>query len=420
MLLTTVRELETKYDSRTRQLNGYEKLMSVRNEEKGVYGWFPFFQAFTSGFLEKIFKRKMVREHQRILDPFAGSGNTLVACVEFGKEGFGLEVNPLFRFVAKVKTQKHSEEHFAKAERIILRATNENYDVEFPELSSFRRLFDEEVLKWLILLRDKALMEKDTDAASLLLFALASELLNFSLGKRYGKGLHRQERACKRDVNKTILEKLCKMRMEYNELRNKSKRLGKASMAPHGVFEVEKATSIPLIDTIITSPPYCNSSDYVEMYKLELWFLEFVTQQQEFRDLSHKTIRSHLSFNNFHVGWSNEAIEEICDALETMQLWNSRLPLMISGYFDDLHSALAQIRKKLKDNGTMIFIIGNSSYSGVVIPSDLLLAEAAEDLDLSVESIEVARRLKPSPQQRKVMDEYSLRLMRESIVTLSG
>lgn len=416
-----VRELEKKYRSKTWRLSEYQKLMSARNEQKGVYNWFPFFQAFTSSFLGKMFKRQEVRESQKILDPFAGSGNTLVACVEFGKKGYGFDVNPLFQFIAQVKTREYSNNHFEKAEKIVWEAMNRNTDVavEVPRLSSFEKLFNPEILKKLIILRNTALEEENEESASLLLFALASQLLNCSSAKRYGKGLHIKEKPCEKEVERLILNKLRKMRMEYTGFRNSAKKLGSAHVVPYSILELEKAEKVPVVDAVITSPPYCNSSDYVEMYKLELWFLGYVTRRSEFRELSCRTVRSHLSFNDSDTKWSHPTIDAICHALDAMELWNSRLPLMIRGYFDDMHSSLVKIGDKLKNNGKVIFVIGNSSYEGIVIPSDLLLAEAAEDLEFKVETIEVARNLSSSPQQKKIMDEHSRSLMRESIVILS-
>jgi len=421
MPLNAVRELEKKYIGKTRRLSEYQKIMSARNEEKGVYNWFPFFQAFTSSFLGKVFNRQGLQESQKIMDPFAGSGNTLVACIEFGKKGYGFDVNPLFQFIAQVKTREYSDNHFKKAESIVLEAMNRNGDVnlEVPRLSSFGKLFNSKILERLIILRNAALEEENKESASLLLFALASQLLNCSSAKRYGKGLHIKEKSCEKEVERLILDKLRKMRMEYTNFRNSKRDLGSAHVVPYSILEVEKAEKVPMVDAIITSPPYCNSSDYVEMYKLELWFLGYVTQRSEFKELSYRTIRSHLSFNTSDTKWSHPATDAICHALDATELWNSRLPLMIRGYFDDIHSSLAKIDGKLKNNGKVIFVIGNSSYEGIVIPSDLLLAEAAEDLGFKVETIEVARNLSSSPQQKKMMDEHGRSLMRESIVTLS-
>ena len=421
MLFNTVAELEKKYKSRMHRLDGYERLMSVRNEERGIYNWFPFFQAFTSNFLERVFKRTEVKSSQFIMDPFSGSGNTLVACREFGKKGYGLDVNPLFRFVAKVKTSDYSDVDFERAEEVLSSATELDLKVDIDSLglSSFRRLFNSEVLKRLIILRNKALIEENAKAASLLLFALTSELLNFSSAKRYGKGLHISSKCPRKKVERLVLEKLRKMKSEYRDFRNSTTNLGKAEILPFGILEIDKACSLPDAEVVITSPPYCNSSDYVEMYKLELWFLDYVTDRSEFRELSWRTIRSHLSFVDTTTKWSHPAIDEICNEWKEKDLWNPRIPLMVQGYFDDLHSSLAAMRGKLSDDGVVILVIGNSSYGGVVIPSDLLIAEAGKDLGFSVNSIEIARYLLTSPQQQKTMDSRNKKTMRESVVTLT-
>lgn len=66
------------------------------------------------------------------------------------------------------------------------------------------------------------------------------------------------------------------------------------------------------VDCVVTSPPYCNSADYVEMYKLEHWFLDFVKSYDDFRALSHSTIRSHTTFSNSKTTWKHDVIEDIC------------------------------------------------------------------------------------------------------------
>ena len=43
------------------------------------------------------------------------------------------------------------------------------------------------------------------------------------------------------------------------------------------------------------SPPYLNCIDYTEVYKLELWLLELVKTQAEFRQVRLGTLRSHPS-----------------------------------------------------------------------------------------------------------------------------
>jgi len=419
MLLHSVCELERKYKDQTALSTDLGKLMSATSEQKGVYNWFPFFQAFTSGFLEDVFNRDVARKSKNILDPFAGSGTTLVSCIEFGKNGYGLEINPLFRFVADVKTKKFSEMSFLGAENLVTKTGKDAFSPEYPNLSSFEKLFDSDVLKRLLVLRNAAYEEKNDEVTSILLFALSSELLSFSSAKRYGKGLHIVKKPRFENVDRIIIQKLRRMHNDYLLLREKAANSGFAYVAPFGILDTEKVKELPAMDLVITSPPYCNSSDYVEMYKLELWFLKYVTDRSEFKDLSSKTVRSHLSFCNKRVNWSHACIDEICFQLHHTNLWNPKITEMIRGYFDDLHLALENIKLVLKEKGRAFIAIGNSSYGGVVIPSDLLLAQAAEDLGLNIECLEVARHLPTSSQQAKLLDKESKLMMRESIVVLS-
>jgi hypothetical protein len=150
--ITAIEQLQKEYRDRTIEVHGFKKLMSIRHEVQGIYNWFPFFQAFTSILLKNILSRPEINSCKRILDPFAGSGNTLLACKELGRIGFGLEVNPLFRFIAKTKTGDYTTYDFANAEKIVTGRIDET-KIELPVLSSFSRCFEPEIMKRLLAIR---------------------------------------------------------------------------------------------------------------------------------------------------------------------------------------------------------------------------------------------------------------------------
>ncbi|MEM4766234.1 MAG: DNA methyltransferase, partial [Nitrososphaerota archaeon] len=50
-----------------------------------------------------------------ILDPFLGSGTTLLACKELGVDGVGIDVAPLAVFVSKVKIADYDLEELKRA-----------------------------------------------------------------------------------------------------------------------------------------------------------------------------------------------------------------------------------------------------------------------------------------------------------------
>ena len=90
---------------------------------------------------------------------------------------------------------------------------------------------------------------------------------------------------------------------------------------------------------------------------------------------------------------------------------------MLTLYFRDMFEVLRQAYGVLEDNGFCSIVVGNSSYGGVVFPTDLLLAEYAEKLGFIVDKIEVDRYIIPSSQQYEMTKQYK-KLLRESVVCL--
>lgn len=390
-----------------------------------MYDWFPMVQRFTRSFLGKIFKMNELREGRIILEPFMGSGNSLVACREYGKIGFGIDISPFFWFIAHVKTSHYTHADFQKAIDVF-RHYKVIGEIEIPAHSSFKTLFTRKRIRRLLMLRQAALA-LDQKPSELLLFALASDLVNLSRAERFGKGLRKKKSESARppNVEATLLNTLKKMEKDCEEFKNnknaQSIPLVGDSRDLGNVFNPLSGERVSLpkgqIDGIITSPPYCNSADYIEMYKLEHWFLRYITSYDGFKKMSRSTIRSHTSFSDTEIRWLHPVVEDICSFLEkSPDLWNKKIPTMIKGYFDDMHDVLGQMKLFLRQNGSVILLVANSSYVETPIPTDLLLAEAARDQGLRVQSIRKVRRLTTSGQQWSLMDSESKKLMRESLL----
>jgi DNA modification methylase len=389
-----------------------------------IYDWFPYTQRFPSKFLRKIFKRREFLQSRSILDPFMGSGNTLVACVEFGKIGYGLDISPLFWFITNVKIGEYTKEDFQGAV-VAIKNISENNNVDLPILSSFKKLFVERQLNNLLKLREVA-YDLNPKSRKILLFALVSKLIDLSRAKRYGKGLRlKMKKGRPPNVGKVIMKKIKRMKYEYIDFQKKARIGGRcfpiladARRIPLKNKMIEKNDE-KRIDLVLTSPPYCNSSDYIEMYKLEHWFLDFVSDYDEFKRLSYSTVRSHTTFLNRSFDWKHPVLEEMISAFEKTELWNKRIPFMITGYFDDLRKSLNEIYSVLSFNGKVLIVLGNSCYSRIIIPTDLLIADAANEVGFRVERIEVLRQLFTSGQQWRTLSADSRKFLRESMICLA-
>ncbi len=82
-----------------------------------------------------------------------------------------------------------------------------------------------------------------------------------------------------------------------------------------------------------------------------------------------------------------------------------------------MHTLLSKLYQQTGKKGFVGIVVGNSAYSGVIIPTDVLIAEIAKEIGFSVKNIFVTRHLTTSSQQKQEL-EYLKNYLRDSIVLL--
>jgi hypothetical protein len=92
-------------------------------------------------------------------------------------------------------------------------------------------------------------------------------------------------------------------------------------------------------------------------------------------------------------------MDSLLSELKTKKLWDKRIPQMLQLYFSDMFKVISQCYRVLEDEGFCAIVVGNSAYSGVVFPTDLLLAKYAESIGFEVDQILVDRYTITSSQQ---------------------
>jgi hypothetical protein len=170
-------------------------------------------------------------------------------------------------------------------------------------------------------------------------------------------------------------------------------------------------------DWVITSPPYLNRNNYIAQSKTEMFFGGLLKSFEDYRQLTKRTLRSHVEAENvFKTNYQNTFIDEIVKLVSEMGESYKGVSEMIHGYFEDMHSVLNNLVHSTKKNSKLAFVVGCSRWSGVVVPTDLLIAQIAEETGkYQVEKIEVVRYKGNAPQQMARFGRYPVR---ESVVVL--
>jgi hypothetical protein len=170
----------------------------------------------------------------------------------------------------------------------------------------------------------------------------------------------------------------------------------------------------------VFSPPYLNCSDYTELYKIELWLMEHITDQQSFRQTRLGTLRSHPSVKFEERPYFKDAGGPVIDLVQGLSDWigtRSSRPHagpVVRQYFEDMLQVWREQLRILTPGSSAICVVANSTFSRrdrtdngqrserwrLPVLTDVILAHLA--LMAGFASVEVwqARELRPRNVQR--------------------
>jgi len=154
---------------------------------------------------------------------------------------------------------------------------------------------------------------------------------------------------------------------------------------------------------VITSPPYPNRHDYTRVYFLEL-ITGFIDTQKELKNLRYSSVRSHVEARRkFMVEDYNppNELNVVLQRLEKRFLPNRQIIKMLEGYFEDMHLVLKEIRRLLRPDGKVAFIVGDVRYGGIKVPVSDILINLGNNIGLEFKEKITARMRGNSPQQMK-------------------
>jgi len=181
-------------------------------------------------------------------------------------------------------------------------------------------------------------------------------------------------------------------------------------------------------DLSVFSPPYLNCIDYTELYKLELWLMEHVVDQQGFRKTRLGTLRSHPSIQFPQTQYFGDRKGKVIELIEGLAKWmtdysrRASTGTIVKQYFEDMFLVFQEQLRLLRPGAAAVCVVANSTFSRrekdkegrwqemwrLPILTDVILGHLA--LLAGFESVEIlsARDLRP----RNIKNGYA----RESLV----
>jgi len=360
-------------------------------------------------------------ENGCFLDPFCGSGSSLISARDKGCKVIGIDINPFSCALSKTKLNNYSKNDLKKiTEFKIPRNKKVKNLYEKYEFSMTERLFSKDNFNKIKLLKNSIQQVKNKNVQDFLFTTLVSCLEYCSNYKKAGNGLKRKKKQQEIDFFVEFSKKKEIM------LRDVKLHQGTSNFSIYnsGVKELDLLVEDNSIDISFFSPPYPNCFDYFEVYKIELWIGEFIQSYNQLKSMRKSAITSNLNanLNQDITGIKSENLSsllaETLNHLSEKDLWNKKIPKMILLYFFEMDAFMKDLFLKMKMNSKTGIVIGNSSYGGIPILSDLILSEIAEKNGFVVDEIVIARKNETASQQYKNISTL-IKYVRESIIILS-
>lgn len=403
------------------------------NKHLPVHRWYGLIEGYGREFVRRTIG-DLDYFPKNCFDPFGGVGTTALTCQELGIQCHSFEVNPFFFDVAKSKLRmdyspSKFEELLVEFELYLRRCKTKR---QYPKLES--KTFFEEVnrKKW-IFNREVAygivdILEKikriDETYVGLFRLALSNILIEVSNVYKNGKCLaYRKEWKEKYKTRKEVHDRflfVCR-KVILTDLKTSQKQIPLV----HNYLNFEHGDSRKMvhdlkdnsIDLVITSPPYLNSRDYTDIYRLELWILGYIDKFTDEQKLRKSALTSHVQIQLEDKGYPNlKEIKDFLTHLDSLngQLWNKNIPNMVKGYFYDFDLLFKAMKPKLRKGAKIFINVSNSAYGGKICEVDKILAKLAVRNGYRFKEIKIARHVS------SVKKQQLTEKLRESVIVLEA
>ncbi len=392
----------------------------IMAEDQPVHGWYRFVLSYPPHLVRRYAQSFNLGAKDLLLDPFCGTGTTLVEAKKHRIPSVGCDAHPFAALVSRVKTNwkidpailrsrlrwllKRSEdlstEHGLEAQSLDAHLLQEDYR---PENGVLALTEDEEKLlptgflssrplRRLLIIRDEIERQTREQAAEIrefFLVALAQTIANGAGNFAFGPEIYRTKPKPDYDVLGHFARHADMMIRELISAREQGLEQTAASVLLADARDLSDLAG--KVSAVITSPPYPNEKDYTRTTRVESILLRLISDRIQLRHTKELLLRSNT--RNIFVDDRDgdevqefQSIRDVCESIERRRLelgktsgFERLYHKVVSHYFGGMRRHLRTLRPKLRTRAKLAYVVGDQlSFLMVPVATAKLLGEVAE------------------------------------------
>lgn len=314
-----------------------------------------------------------------ILDPYMGSGTTLVEASLAGINSIGTDLNPLARLMGKVKTTLYNNESILKQFReiqteLIFYTKDKVKERNFDRISNYSFWYNEDTLLKLSYLSQLIKNVKDKDFFNVVLSEIVREV-SFTRNGEFKRYRMNEASIAKFNPDTFTL-------FEKKALRNIEGLKAYTSEAKHDVnasiYDFNTMHGIPTdiikdgdIDMVVTSPPYGDSRTTVAYGQFSRWANEWFNFDNA-KNLDKLLMGGKKATEEI---FKTASIRDVLDEIDSLE---HKRYLEVVSFLNDYYQSIENVAKSVRSGGTVCYVVGDRRVKGVQIPLDYFTAEMFE------------------------------------------
>ncbi len=326
-----------------------------------------------------------------VLDPFMGSGTTLLESFITGRDSYGIDIHPLARLIAKVKiTPVDPKGLVSSAENLLSSIRNDCDDNSawIPEIPNREHWFRPRVLSELATIKKNIWSTRSGDHQDFFKICFSSiirkvsnsdndslipEVTSFqkkldAQGKNSYDALIRFENT----VRNKLIDAADMWRLS-KEVGEKFKKTPKVSIIGNDARDI--ALDDSSIDLAVTSPPYASAVHYVSVHKLEMYWLGLIN---ETAGLDSRIVGTARAYVADYGSWKPRTnLPELGSILTELMSKDKKSAYVVYKYFDEMRKSFDEVNRVLRRNGRYCMVVGENTFRRVRIPTYRVLAAVA-------------------------------------------
>lgn len=332
------------------------------------------------------------------IDPFMGSGTSLLSCMEFGFNTFGQDINPFAVLLSKAKTTCYDLEGFEHSLQSITKHIQNDHDtivdVDFVNINKW---FNQDIQVALSKIR-RAIMTEPNPNYRNFFWVIMSEAIRIGSNDRtstFKLHVRSQEDIKKRNVN-VIDEFLSYCKRGIEDLADYREKLQEEHLLDghnySGTSKVvwgntqKKIETDTSFDLLVSSPPYGDNHTTVTYGQTSYLPLQWIDPEDI--DCPYDYLKTTQEIDRQSLGGriNGTSIAKAVDALfmktPTLAKFYNGIPIVDQekykktlSFIADFDESLDAITKVMKPNAFYIWTIGNRYVGGREIPNSEILID---------------------------------------------